>query len=437
MLKRKALDAMKSWKANKTHQALLVTGGRQVGKTFLIRDFGRQNYGHFVEINLLENTAARTALAGARDSADLLARLSVFANAPLVPRETLVFLDEIQECPEVVTAIKFLVERGDYDYVLSGSLLGVELKNIRSAPVGFMSTLKMYPLDFEEYCWANGIPEAAFDTVRTCFDEKTPVPDYLHDRLDRLYHEYLVCGGMPDAVRSYVDNRNLQQVRLVQGGIVELYRTDISKYAPTSDTRTIKRIYDLIPSELAQQNKRFKLNAIEGTSRISRYENDFLWLADALVAIPVYNVDEPRYPLMLSMTSNLFKLFSSDVGLLTYQCGMDVVRDLYADRRDINYGALYENAVAQELVAHGLTPYYFKNKQLGELDFVIEWPPTHVLPIEVKSGKSYKRHNALSNVLEVSNYNIGQAAVLYEGNVETSGAVTYYPIYMAGCLHRE
>lgn len=427
---------MESWKKNKTHQALLVTGARQVGKTFLIRDFGRRHYANFVEINFLENTAARTALAGAHDSADLFARLSVFANAPLVPQETLVFLDEIQECPEVITAIKFLVERGDFDYILSGSLLGVELKNVRSAPVGFMSTLKMYPLDFEEYCWANSVPETAFDTLRFRFQQKAPVPDYLHDRLERLYHEYIVCGGMPDAVQAYVSNHNLQQVRLVQEGIVDLYRTDISKYAPPSDARTIKRIYDLIPSELNQQNKRFKLNAIEGTSRLERYENDFLWLTDALVAIPVYNVEEPRYPLMLSLVSKLFKLFSSDVGLLTYQCGMDVVRDIYSDRRDINYGALYENAVAQELVAHGLTPYYFKNKQLGELDFVVEWPPSHVLPIEVKSGKSYKRHNALSNVLEVPNYSIDQAAVFYEGNVERDGKVTYYPIYMAGCLER-
>lgn len=434
MLRRKALDLFDCWKARKTHQALLVTGARQVGKTYLIREFAKANYRHVAEINMLENNAARKALREARDSQDLFTRLSVYADVPLVPKETVIFLDEIQEFPEIITAIKFLVSNTEFDYILSGSLLGVELRNIRSVPVGFMTTVKMYPLDFEEFCWANGIPESALSTMSTCFKERKPLEGYLHERLSALFHEYLVCGGMPDAVQAFLDTRDLQRVRLVQTGIADLYRMDISKYAPSERARTIKRIYDLIPSELSQQNKRFKLGSIEGTSRITRYENDFLWLVDALVAIAVYNVEEPRYPLMLSMAANLFKLFCSDTGLLTCQCGMDVVRDLYADRADINYGALYENVVAQELTAHGLTPYYFKNKKLGEMDFVVEWPRGYILPIEVKSGKNYKRHNALSNVLKVPNYGINQALVLYEGNLEVEGSVTYCPVYMVGCL---
>lgn len=432
MLKRKAYRALEAWKRFKTKQALLVDGARQVGKTFLVREFGQANYDHVVELNLLENTGAREALASAGDTAELFLRLSAFADQPLVPGKTLVFLDEVQACPNVLTMIKFLCERQDYDYILSGSMLGVEMRNVRSVPVGYLMTETMHPLDFEEFTWAAGIGDDVWDEVRRAFEDGTPVDDYVHRRLLQLFHGYLVCGGMPDAVQTYFATDDIQRTRALQGGIVQMYRNDISQYAGDR-ARTVKRIFDLIPSELNNQNKRFVIKDIEGRSRIDRYDNDFLWLADANVALPVYNVDEPRYPLMLAMNSTKFKLFLADVGLLTYECGLDVVRSLLTDRTDINYGSIYENAVAQELTARGHRLFFFKNRSIGELDFLIE-QQGRVIPLEVKSGKSYKRHSALNNVLHTPNYGIERAIVLGETNVETEGPVRYLPIYMTGLL---
>lgn len=193
----------------------------------------------------------------------------------------------------------------------------------------------------------------------------------------------------------------------------------------------MRRIFDLMPEEISRQGKRFKAGNIAGDSHVDRYENDFMWLADANIAIPVYNVSESRYPLSMSQESTKFKLFSNDVGILTYQCGMDVVRDIVNRRPDINFGAIYENAVPQELISHGHASYYFKNRRVGELDFIVQGTRQRVIPIEVKSGKSHKRHGALTKALNVDNRGIDQAIVLYDGNVEKNGKVLYLPIYMA------
>lgn len=432
MLKRKALDQFENWFRYRTKQALLVTGARQVGKTYLVREFAQTHWEHVVEINLYENPAAAEALSTAGNSRELFMRLSAFADVPLVPGKTVVFLDEVQECKEAVTAIKFLMERNDFDYVLSGSMLGVELKGLTSAPVGYLSTVKMYPLDFEEFAWAHGVNGDVLEEVRRCFREGTPVDEYIHQRLTDLFHQYLICGGMPDPVQAFSESGNVNQVRLLQEAIVGQYRYDISKYAGDR-ARAVRRIFDLMPSEISRQDKRFVVKDVDGDSHFDRYDNDFMWLSDANVALPAYNVTEPRYPLATNLESSKFKLFSSDVGILTYQCGMDVVRDLLSDCRDINYGALYENAVAQELACHGFGLTYFKNRMIGELDFVVQ-SRNRVVPIEVKSGKDYKRHSALTKALETENYGIERAIVLHEGNVERRGAVCYLPTYMMMCL---
>lgn len=435
MFERKAWNSFEDWHRYKRKQALLVTGARQVGKTYLIREFAKSRYQNIVEINLYDNQEAAKAFSQAADSRELFLRISAFSDSKLVPGETVIFLDEVQECREAVTMVKFLMERGDYDYILSGSMLGVELKNIRSAPVGYLNTVTMYPMDFEEYCWANGVGGDVIDEVRDAFANERPVDEYVDRRLKGLLHRYLISGGMPDAVQAFVDTDDVTAVRTAQNAIIEQYRFDISKYAGDR-ARTVKRIFDLIPSEVSQQNKRFVARNIEGDSHIKRYENDFLWLTDANAAIPVYNVDEPRYPLKASMRANSFKLFQSDVGLLTYQMGMDVVRQMLGDRSDINYGSIYENFVAQELVAHGLEPFYFKSQAMGELDFVVQWPFDRVLPIEVKSGKGYIRHSALTKVLTTENYGIEQGVVLCEENVERDGKVLYLPAYMAMVFQR-
>lgn len=430
MLKRKALTQFETWFKTRTKQALLVTGARQVGKTFLIREFARSHWEHVVEINFLENTDARAAVETATNSTELFMRLTVFANAPLVPGKTVFFLDEIQECKEAVTAIKFLKEREDFDYILSGSMLGVELKGIASAPVGFLSTVKMYPLDFEEYCWANGLDENVINAARCAFEKKQPLDEFVHKRLLSLFHQYLISGGMPDVVSSFAESDDIARARTAQEAIVTQYRWDISKYADNR-ARVVRRIFDLMPSEISQQDKRFVVRDVEGDSHFDRYDNDFMWLTDANVALPTYNVREPRYPLAVNLESAKFKLFSSDVGLLTYQCGMDVVRGILGDRPDINFGAIYENAVAQELAAHGHSLYYFKARNVGELDFVIQTSEGRVIPIEVKSGKGYKRHSALTHALSTPNYGIEEAIVLCEGNIEVSDQISYLPVYLA------
>ncbi len=434
MLKRKALKQMEEWLDLKTsRQALLVTGARQVGKTYLIREFGHAHYDHVAEVNLFENEEACQAIGTATSSQELFMRLSVYVSDVLVPGKTLVFIDEIQECLNVVTAIKFLLEREEYDFVLSGSMLGVELKCVRSFPVGYLSTIMMFPLDFEEFCWANKLPENVIAQARSAYFEKRPLDEFLHMRMIKLFHEYLMVGGMPAAVDAFVKTANLQQVRARQREIIEWYRNDIVKYAG-KQSLIIKRIFDVLPSELNSQNKRFIAKSIEGKASIERYENDFIWLVDANVGLPSYSVTEPRAPLAISMSLRLFKLFLCDVGLLTCLCGMQTVRDIAAGRTDIMYGALYENVVAQEFTAHELPLYYFKNENIGEIDFVLPWKEDKVMPVEVKSGKTYKRHSALTKLLTIENYAIDEAIVLYEGNVQQKNNVLYLPVYFAAFL---
>lgn len=432
-LRRKARGVLEEWYRTRTTQALLVTGARQVGKTYLVRQFAAEHWDHVVEINFFENDDARRAVEGATNSRELFLRLTAYADAPMVPGKTVLFLDEIQECANVLTAVKFLMERGDYDYILSGSMLGVELKGVASAPVGYLSTVAMYPLDFEEYCWANGLAPEVVEEARRCYRERTPVDDFVHSRLAGLFHRYLISGGMPEPVKAFVRTDDVASARTAQEAIVSQYRWDISKYAGER-ARVVRRIFDLMPSEISQQDKRFIVRDVEGDSHFNRYDNDFMWLADANVALPTYSVAEPRYPLATSVETPRFKLFGSDVGILTYQCGMDVVRDIVEDRPDINFGALYENAVAQELFAHGHRLYYYKDRRIGELDFVVQTGDRRVVPVEVKSGKGYKRHSALDNALAMPNWGIRDAVVLHEGNVETDGAVAYLPVYMAAFL---
>ena len=431
MLQRKAYDRIKQWKDTKKRQGLLVTGARQVGKTFLVRAFAREHYARFAEINLIENKRAATVIEGAENAADLFMRLSLLSETELVPGKTLIFIDEVQVCKEIVTAVKFLVEQNDFDFVLSGSLLGVELKNIRSAPVGYLDTLTMYPLDFVEYCRARNVPEDAVNAVNMAFSKREPVQEYLHEHLMKLFYEYLIIGGMPAAVAEFTDSKNIQTVRHIQENLILQNKHDISKYNE-QDALVIKDIYDLIPAELNNQNKRFVLKNVNKHARYGRYQECFVWLADAGVALPAYNVEEPVYPLKLSQASNLFKLFMADVGMLTSTFFKDIALEILNKNPNVNYGSIYENAVAQELKAHGFELYYYKNKKLGEVDFMVETVKGQVLPIEVKSGKNYKRHNAIRNMLRRGMMTEG--FVLYDGNLYRDGNITYLPVYMTGCL---
>ena len=428
MLKRKAEKDIVNFLNSTDKKALLISGARQVGKTFLIRELGKRHYKSFVEINFLENKTAGSAFENATDTKSLLFSLSAIAKTELIPNQTLIFLDEVQECKEIVTAIKFLVEDGRYKFILSGSLLGVDLRDIKSVPVGYMDYLDMYPLDFEEFCIANGVSESIIENLRECFETKSPVNETIHSQMLELFKLYLVVGGMPAVVNRYLATNNLADVIREQNSIVQAYKRDISKYDPENKLY-IEEIFDLIPSELNAKNKRFIMKKLNDNFKFSRYENSFLWLKDAGVALPTYCVDEPRSPLALSKTKNLFKLFMSDVGLLASMYMNDLQVKILSGELSVNFGSVYENAAAQELTAHGFPLYYFNNKKQGEVDFLTEING-EVVPMEIKSGKDYTVHSALNNILSNSEYNINKAYVFSTANLSTDGKIVYAPIYM-------
>lgn len=433
MLKRKAERAFWKWKETHSSQALLVAGARQVGKTYLIERFAREAYSNVVKFDLVDQTEVRDALGAARNSDEAFLVMSAFAEVDMVPGETVIFIDEVQECKEMITFVKYFAQREDFDFILSGSLLGVELENLRSAPVGYLHIIDMVPLDFEEFCWANGFGKDAWEEAHSAFMERRVVFQPVHERLIALFHWYLVVGGMPQAVSQFIESKNISRVHEVQRDILRLYRYDISKYATKDRRLAIKEIYDQMPAQLDSQSKRFNFSSIAPKGTYERYENDFLWLVDAGVAVPVRNVAEPKRPLRLAEDRSFFKLFMNDVGLLSAACGIETARSVFANEMNVNYGSIYENAVAQELLAHELSTRFFRNRKQGEIDFVTE-VNGEVLPIEVKSGKSYRRHSALSNVLATPNYAIEHAVVLCEDNVSVEGKVAYLPVYMVAFI---
>ena len=429
------IDAYLARYYESSKSALLVTGARQTGKTYSIRRYGEVAYESFIEINFIEQPRAKEIFKDFADTKDILLRLSAFTGIPLRKDRTLIFFDEVQECPEAVTAIKFLVDEGSYRYILSGSLLGVELNDLRSEPVGYIGIKELYPLDFEEFVLNLGLQEDHLRSLKTSFREKREADPVLHQKMLQAFRLYLVIGGMPAAVNAYKETNNLQNVLLEQENILRLYKKDIAKYARDRKLR-IEEIFSLIPSELNAKNKRFILKRLNEHAKFRLYEEDFLWLKDAGVAIPVYNVEEPKAPLLLAKSRSLFKLFQSDVGLLCAQYADGMQLGILSGETALNFGAVFENFVAQELLAHGFVPYYFNSKKHGEIDFVVHYRG-QVLPIEVKSGKDYVSHRALSNVLKEENYGIKEAIVFTVDNIRQEDSVLYAPVYMVMFLDNE
>lgn len=407
--------------------ALLLTGARQTGKTYSARQLGKK-FNNFIELNFVEHPEAIDIFNNVTSADEILLRLSAITTTPMEPGETLIFFDEVQKCDNLITAIKFLVDDGRFRYILSGSLLGVKLKDIRSQPVGYMGIKDVFPLDFEEFIINLGVSEAVRVNLQKCWEQRKAVDSFVHEKMMQLFRLYLVVGGMPAAVVAYKETNNVNTVMRVQQDIIALYRKDISQYAQKEKLK-IKEIFDLVPSELDAKNKRFILKNLCEHAKYIRYKDSFLWLKDAGVVIPVYNVDEPKVPLRLSETRNLFKLFSNDVGLLASQYAEGIQLKILTGDSSINIGAVYENMVAEELLAHGLIPYYYNNKRRGEVDFVISLSDK-VMPIEVKSGKDYQRHAALCNLMADYPYSLYDAVVLGNGNIATVGDITYVPVYM-------
>ena len=428
MLYRKVQKNIDSWLKN-DKDALLITGARQVGKTFIIKECLKRNNCDFVSFNLIEQKEIIDIMNLSSLNAKIFVeRLSLITNHKLIKGKTVIFLDEIQECKEIVTFIKFLVQDGSFKYILSGSLLGVELNNIKSAPVGYLKTLKMFPLDLEEFYISLGISENIIERIKNSFDNNTEVDDFIHKKLIEAFNLYLVIGGMPEAVSNYIQNHDFNSISTIHLNIIEQYKKDFSKYEKENKYKLLKT-YDLIPSELSKQNKRYNFTNLDSNLKYDRYENSFNWLIDSGVTIPVFNITQPKLPLLINKKSNLFKLFLSDVGLLTSLYGKSTQLTILGENKSLNAGAIYENFVAQELNSHGFKCYYYNSKKYGELDFVIEYKDTS-LPIEVKSGKDYVKHSAINNVLKEKSYQINKCIVLSSFNVKKVDSIYYYPIYM-------
>lgn len=433
-LTRKYAEKIKDWYFN-SRKALLVKGARQVGKTHLIRKVLSDIDCEYVEINLIETPEAISVLRHANNTNELVIGLSTVTEKKLEKGKTLLFIDEVQEYKDMVTKIKFLADEGSFRYILSGSLLGVELTGLKSAPVGYLSILDMYPLDFEEFLQITNIGTDILDYLKESFDKRTPVMDEVNRKMLDLFIRYLAVGGMPEAVSVFSDTSNINDVLTVHKDIKSLYRLDFTKYETEDKKLLITRAYDLIPSELLKQNRRFIVSDLKKGLRYERTENTFLWLENSGVAITAYNATEPRIPLKLNEKSSLFKLYLADTGMLTSEYGMATKRMLISKDNNLNAGGIYENAIAQELLSKGHMLYYYNSNRLGELDFVIEYNGK-ATPIEVKSGKDYTIHSAINNCLNNMEYEMEEAIVFANCNIRHEGKVTYLPIYMVTFLEK-
>ncbi|MBQ0070425.1 MAG: ATP-binding protein [Spirochaetales bacterium] len=434
-LKRKIHESIREWYFG-SNKALLISGARQVGKTYTVRSSLKELGCSFVEVNLIETPLAVDVLSGCTTVDELILGLSTLVNKPIVKGKTVIFIDEAQKYKELVTRIKFFVEEGSFRYVLSGSLLGIELTNLISAPVGYLTTYEMFPLDFEEFLQITNINAEVLLHVKQALAKRTPVLDAVHEKLMALFKQYLVVGGMPEAVVKFAETYDLNAVSKIHSNILKLYRLDFTQYESGEKKLILGNIFDMVPAELLKQNRRFIVSDLKKGLHFERIENSFLWLRNAGVVISVFNATEPRFPLKLSEKQSLFKLYLSDVGLLTTIFGMGAKSRILAGDSTFNGGGIYENAVVQALHSKGYRIYYYNSKRLGELDFVIEHHGS-IVPIEVKSGKDYTAHSALNHCLESREYGMEEAFVFASCNVEKRGKATYLPIYMTGFLEAE
>ena len=435
MLKRKIEKDIEKWLDN-SEKALLVYGVRQAGKTFIIRECLKRNGCEYIEFNLINQPELVEILRDSTGIDDLILKLSLYSEKKIIPGKTIFFFDEIQRYKEIVTKIKFLVEDKRYRYILSGSLLGVEIINLKSAPVGYLQTLNMYPMDFEEFLQIFSVDETIINNLRNCFVTKTKVDEIIHNKIMEMFNIYMIIGGMPAAVERYRNTENIDEVMEEHRAIIEQYKLDFTQYEEENRKLIITHIYELIPAELNEKNKRFMIADINKNLRYDRISDSFVWLWKSGVALGVFNTTEPTIPLMLNEKSALFKLFISDVGLLTTIYGKSCKLKIVNKEGDINKGAVFENVVAQELHAHGYPLYYYNSKKLGEIDFIVEQNGKS-LPIEVKSGKAYNKHSALNNLLDVKEYGIEEAFIFTNDNVKIDGKLNYLPIYMVMFLKDE
>lgn len=429
ILKRKIISKLDDWKKESANKALLIKGARQVGKTTVVRQFAKANYKHFVEINFEQMPTAKQAFEGNLDARTILINLSAMGFGPLEPGKTLIFFDEIQSCPNARTAIKFLVEDGQYDYIESGSLLGINYKDVSSYPVGFEHELDMFPLDFEEFLWACNISEDVIGILKDCYESLCPVPPFLHQQIMERYRQYLIVGGMPEVVTTYLNNEDFSKTVTNQKDILTGYRNDISKYAG-NDKILVKSVFDAIPGQLSKQDKRFILASIEKNASRRKYGAPTQWLVDAGMAHYSFNIGAFELPFPSHENLRLYKLFFVDSGLMCAMILDNIQAKVLSGEIFVNEGALAENYVAGELTKHGISLNYYDRKSKHELDFV--FPENGKISIiEVKSGKDYKKHSSLNMSQCLFADKIGRSIVMSGNNLEFEGGVLYLPMYMS------
>ena len=432
MLKRKVENEIVKWYQSGRKKSLLITGARQVGKTTAVREFARVHYSHFVEINFVKFPLAKQAFDGNLDTKTIITNLSTMGFGPFVEGKTLVFFDEIQECPNARTAIKFLVEDHRYDFIESGSLLGINYKSVTSYPVGYEQEVKMYPLDFEEFLWACGVTDDVIEVLRHSYVHEVPVPEFIHNQVSQYYRQHLVVGGMPEAVKTFIDNPDFGNVLDVQRSILTTYRDDITNYAGR-DQALVKRIFDAIPSQLGKQDKRFILSSLEKGASLRKYEDPTQWLIDSGIAYYSFNTSDFALPFTATENRRLFKLYMVDTGLLSNMLLNRIQFQVLSGDVGVNEGALTENYMACSLASKGLPLHYYDRKSRQELDFIIE-ENNRITIIEVKSGDNYKRHASLDAAIKAFPDKIERSIVFSPHNVERDNGVLYLPLYMSSFL---
>lgn len=435
MLYRKIKSYIEEHLKSNEDKILLIEGARQIGKSYIVRNVGTELYDNYVEINLVADDEGEKVFKNVHTTEEFYLNLSMVAGSRLDRYDnTLVFIDEIQHYPQFLTMLKFLREEHRYRFICSGSLLGIALKGTVSVPVGSVIPKKMYQLDFEEFLIANDFGKEAIEYLRKSFEQKRSLAPEVHDKVLGLFKRYLLVGGMPDAVNEYLATHNIVKVREIQEAIIVLYGIDASRYEEEAARKLyIRRIYDMIPSQMENKKKRIVVKDIQNREgdRFSNYVEEFEYLIHSGIAIASNAISNPKYPLAESQQKNLLKLYMNDVGMLSSRLYQYNVRPVLNDIAGINLGSLYESAVAQELKAHYNKLFYYDNKQKGEVDFLVDDSSTmSVLPVEVKSGKDYMVHSALNNLMAVPDYHIASSIVFSnDREVRTKGNILYLPIY--------
>lgn len=433
MLFRKIESEIEAHLKSDSRKVLLVDGARQVGKTYIIRYAGKKLFKNFIEINLLEDSLRDRLFAEVKTVEDIYMQISMTAGNKMKSREnTLIFFDEIQVYPHLLTLLKFLANDGKFTFIASGSLLGVTLSETTSIPMGSIRKIRMFPLDFEEFLYACGMNEFAVSAIRQKFLQLESLDEATHDKMIDLFRKYLLVGGLPDAVNSYIAKKNIKSVREIQSEIREYYAADASKYDSQKKLK-IRRIYDLIPSNMENKKKRIVAQDIENKKgkAFRDYSDEFEYLISAGIALPVQAISNPVFPLIESSGKNLLKLYMNDVGILSGILYGNNIRAVLDDERSVNLGSVYESVVASELIAHGHRLFYYDNRSKGEVDYLIDdYDTLSVVPIEVKSGKDYTIHSALNTFVSNEDYHTKRAFVLSnERLVRQKGKIVYVPVY--------